>query len=109
MRSARPHTALLAVVLALLLLPATANAARVPACPDSVGAPSAIVIEVTTGTVACGRAVDKRLAIGSTTKLMTALLALESGKLNKTFVAPPYHALPAESKINLRAGERMKK
>jgi D-alanyl-D-alanine carboxypeptidase (penicillin-binding protein 5/6) len=108
MRSARPHTALLAVVLALLLLPATASAARVPACPDSVGAPSAIVIEVTTGTVACGRAVDKRLAIGSTTKLMTALLTLEEAKLSDTFTASDYRPAPIESQIGLQRGERMK-
>jgi D-alanyl-D-alanine carboxypeptidase (penicillin-binding protein 5/6) len=38
---------------------------------------------------------------------MTALLVLESGKLDRTFTAPAYNALPAESKINLRRGERM--
>jgi D-alanyl-D-alanine carboxypeptidase (penicillin-binding protein 5/6) len=50
---------------------------------------------------------DSRRPIASTTKLMTALLVLESGKLGKTFTAPTYHALPAESQINLRRGERM--
>jgi D-alanyl-D-alanine carboxypeptidase (penicillin-binding protein 5/6) len=39
---------------------------------------------------------------------MTALLTLESGKLNRTFTAPAYNASPIESKINLRRGERMK-
>ena len=48
---------------------------------------SAIVIEVSTGIVACERAADKRLRIGSTTKLMTALLTLENAKLSDTFTA----------------------
>jgi D-alanyl-D-alanine carboxypeptidase (penicillin-binding protein 5/6) len=102
------RSALALLALAFLALPATANAARVPSCPDSVGAPSAIVIEVTTGTVACGRAPDKRLAIGSTTKLMTALLTLEEAKLSDTFTASDYRPAPIESQIGLQPGERMK-
>src|SRR5204862_6676501 len=51
---------------------------------------------------------DSRHAIASTTKLMTALLVLEHDNLSAVFTAPPYNALPAESKINLRAGERMR-
>jgi D-alanyl-D-alanine carboxypeptidase (penicillin-binding protein 5/6) len=98
---------LLAVVLALLV-PSTADAARAPACPDSVGARSAIVIEVTTGTVACARGADKRLAIGSTTKLMTALLTLEEAKLSDTFTASDYRPAAIESQIGLQPGERMK-
>ena len=83
--------------------------ARRPSCPDSVKAPSAIVIEVSTGTVACQRAADKERSIGSTTKLMTALLTLEEAKLSQTrsrrrTTAPA----PIESKIGLQPGERMK-
>ncbi len=83
--------------------------AKTPACPESVGAPSAIVIEVSTGTVACQRAADKRRSIGSTTKLMTALLTLEEAKLSQTFTAADYNAAPIESKIGLQPGERMKR
>ena len=50
---------------------------------------------------------DERHAIASTTKLMTALLALERARPREVFTAPEYNALPAESRINLRAGERM--
>jgi D-alanyl-D-alanine carboxypeptidase (penicillin-binding protein 5/6) len=100
--------ALLVAALALAGAPATAHA-RVPDCPGSVGAPSAIVIEVNTDTVACARAADKRRPIGSTTKLMTALLTLEEAKLSDTFTAASdYHAAPVESKIGLQPGERMK-
>jgi serine-type D-Ala-D-Ala carboxypeptidase (penicillin-binding protein 5/6) len=45
--------------------------------------------------------------VASTTKLMTALLALERARPREVFTAPAYDALPAESRINLRTGERM--
>ena len=96
-----------AALLAALAFTTPAQA-KVPSCPDSVKAPSAIVIEVSTGTVACQRAADKERAIGSTTKLMTALLTLEEAKLSDTFTAADYNALPIESKIGLQPGERMK-
>ena len=38
---------------------------------------------------------------------MTALLSLEEAEPDEVFTAPPYSPLPAESRINLRAGERM--
>jgi D-alanyl-D-alanine carboxypeptidase (penicillin-binding protein 5/6) len=98
-----------AALLAALALSATpAQAAKAPDCPDSVKAPSAIVIEVSTGTVACARQADKERSIGSTTKLMTALLTLEDAKLSETFKASSYRPSPIESQIGLQPGERMK-
>jgi len=98
-----------AALLAALALSATpAQAAKAPDCPDSVKAPSAIVIEVSTGTVACARQADKERSIGSTTKLMTALLTLEEAKLSQTFKASSYRPSPIESQIGLQPGERMK-
>jgi serine-type D-Ala-D-Ala carboxypeptidase (penicillin-binding protein 5/6) len=98
-----------AALLAALALSATpAQAAKAPDCPDSVKAPSAIVIEVTTGTVGCARQADKERSIGSTTKLMTALLTLEEAKLSDTFKASSYRPSPIESQIGLQPGERMK-
>ena len=46
-------------------------------------------------------------AIASTTKLMTALLVLERARPGEVFTAPDYDAAPAESRIDLAAGERM--
>jgi D-alanyl-D-alanine carboxypeptidase (penicillin-binding protein 5/6) len=97
-----------ALLTALALSAAPAQAAKAPDCPDSVKAPSAIVIEVTTGTVACARQADKERSIGSTTKLMTALLTLEEAKLSDTFKASSYRPSPIESQIGLQPGERMK-
>jgi serine-type D-Ala-D-Ala carboxypeptidase (penicillin-binding protein 5/6) len=97
-----PALALLAVALA----PAAAGAAeRPPRC--KVDAPSAIVIEVSTGDVACATNPDERRSIASTTKLMTALLTLERAKLSDTFTAADYMPAPAESKIGLDRGEKM--
>jgi serine-type D-Ala-D-Ala carboxypeptidase (penicillin-binding protein 5/6) len=45
--------------------------------------------------------------VASTTKLMTALLVLERASLDDVYTAVPYDAESAESRINLRAGERM--
>jgi serine-type D-Ala-D-Ala carboxypeptidase (penicillin-binding protein 5/6) len=104
-RAAGTSAALLA---ALALSAAPAQAAKTPDCPDSVKAPSAIVIEVSTGTVACARQADKERSIGSTTKLMTALLTLEEAKLGQTFKASSYRPSPIESQIGLQPGERMK-
>ena len=101
----RTAAAALAAAATLLTVP---NQAQARDCPDAVGAQAAIVIEASTGIVACQRQADKRLAIGSTTKLMTALVTLENAKLSETFTAADYRPLPIESQIRLEPGERMK-
>jgi D-alanyl-D-alanine carboxypeptidase (penicillin-binding protein 5/6) len=50
---------------------------------------------------------DAQRSIASLTKLMTALLTLERARPESVFTAPAYDALAAESRINLRRGERM--
>ena len=97
----------LAALAASAAVAARPAAAAAPACPASDLAPSAIVIEVSTGAVACERAADARRSIASTTKLMTALLTLERAKLSETFTAARYFAAGPESKIGLEPGERM--
>lgn len=87
-----------------LLAPAAAQARD---CPDAVKAQNAIVLEVSTGEVACERAADERRPVGSAVKLMTALLTLERADLSDRFHASSYRPSPAESKIGLLPGERM--
>src|SRR5205085_12090717 len=60
-----------------------------------------------TGDVVFARRASDERSIASTTKLMTALLTLERGRLGRTLTAVRYPGLAVESKINLRAGERM--
>ncbi len=76
--------------------------------PPGIQAPSAILVEASTGDVVFSRASGERRAIASTTKLMTALLALEGAALDDTLTAVPYPAGPLETVVGLRAGERMR-
>jgi D-alanyl-D-alanine carboxypeptidase (penicillin-binding protein 5/6) len=98
--------AALLLTLLALVIPAVASA-RVPR-PSLARASAAIVIDARSGAVLLRKQPDARRSIASTTKLMTALLVLERDKLSDTFTAPAYNALPAESKLGLRAGERMR-
>ena len=89
-------------------VPASARAAEsIPACPPTIGAPAAIVMEASTGDIACGRQIDQRRAIASTTKLMTALLTLENAKLSDVIPAVRFRGLAVESQIGLAPGERL--
>lgn len=99
----------LAVLLAAVsALPAGFLPAARAAAPPPISAPAAIVMEASTHDVAFGLDADERRPIASTTKLMTALLTIRHARLRDTFVAPAYDAAPAESRIDLRAGERMR-
>jgi serine-type D-Ala-D-Ala carboxypeptidase (penicillin-binding protein 5/6) len=98
---------LAAVAAAALAGPASA-AAQDSAEPPDLSAAAAIVVDGRDGDVMYAENPDSRRAIASTTKLMTALLTLERARPGDVFTAPPYNALPVESRINLRAGERMR-
>ena len=103
MKLGRRTLALAAVIAAVAAAPAGAAEAP-PAVP---GARAAIVIDARDGTVMFAKHPDAERAIASTTKLMTALLALEQARPSDVFTAPAYDAMPAESRINLREGEQM--
>jgi D-alanyl-D-alanine carboxypeptidase (penicillin-binding protein 5/6) len=86
--------------------PAQAQAAeRPPAVPE---AEAAIVIDGRDGEVMFAKRAGARRQIASTTKLMTALLTLESTRPRQVFQAADYDAAPVESQIGLRPGERMR-
>ena len=94
-----------ALAATLLLVVAAGSSAATPK-PD-VSAPSALVVEASTANVAYAKAPNRRRQIASATKLMTALLTLERSRPSTVYRAVRYRALPVESKINLRPGERM--
>jgi D-alanyl-D-alanine carboxypeptidase (penicillin-binding protein 5/6) len=100
----RRTAALFAAVACMLVLPGAAVARD---CPDSVRAPNAIVLEVSTGDIACERDADARRPVGSAVKLMTALLTLERAELDDNFRASDYRPASVESQIGLLPGERM--
>jgi D-alanyl-D-alanine carboxypeptidase (penicillin-binding protein 5/6) len=91
-------------VVVALAIPTTAAARD---CPDAVKAPNAIVLETSTGDVACERGADARRPAGSAVKLMTALLTLERADLDDRFRASDYRPAPYESQIGLLPRERM--
>jgi serine-type D-Ala-D-Ala carboxypeptidase (penicillin-binding protein 5/6) len=106
-RDRRAAAALVAGALGLALVFVLARPASAPAAPPSIRAPAAILVEPATGDVVYQRQAARPRAIASTTKLMTTLITLERAKLSQTMVAVRYRALPAESVIGLRAGERL--
>jgi D-alanyl-D-alanine carboxypeptidase (penicillin-binding protein 5/6) len=97
--------AVAALVIAAAPGPAAFAAESPP--PRVPTAQAAIVVDAVDGTVMFAKRPDAERSIASTTKLMTALLTLEEAKPGDVFAAPAYSAMPAESRINLRAGERM--
>jgi serine-type D-Ala-D-Ala carboxypeptidase (penicillin-binding protein 5/6) len=92
---------------AVLAAVAPGSAVAAPAPPRLPTADAAIVVDARDGTVMFAKRPDQERAIASTTKLMTALLSLEEAEPDEVFTAPAYSPAPAESRINLRAGERI--
>ena len=104
----------LLIFLLLLLMTAAPAAALEPAGPDAVpiAAPSAILMEKTTGTVLYEKDAYAHLSPASVTKVMTMLLvaeALDDGSLSpdETITASARAASMGGSQIWLEEGERM--
>ncbi len=81
--------------------------ASVPLIAHPIVAPSYILMDVTTGRVLASRNMHERRFPASTTKTMTALLAIEKGDLNEVVIVGPNPPKIGESSIYLQAGERM--
>jgi D-alanyl-D-alanine carboxypeptidase (penicillin-binding protein 5/6) len=96
----------LALILAVTLL-GTAATAHAQSGGPGVRAPSAIVLEASTGDVTWSQGASAKRSPASTTKLMTALLAAEAIPLDDVITAADYQPAPVESQIGLRPGERM--
>jgi D-alanyl-D-alanine carboxypeptidase (penicillin-binding protein 5/6) len=101
--SRRCAAALLAALLALLCLTAGAAAAPKPR-PE---ARAWTLIDARTGAVLDSHAAARRLPIASTTKLMTAYVAMHELPLDKIVRAAPYHPIYGESLLGLRTGQRI--
>ena len=96
---------ILPCLLAVLLL--TGMAPRTSAGAPSISARSAILIAAETGEALFEKAADERLPMASTTKIMTALAAIESMPLD-TVVTVPAGAVGVEgSSVYLEAGEKL--
>ena len=94
-------------IAALLVLAACTSAGAKESPKPHISAPSAIVVDAQDGRVLYRRRERDRRPIASTTKLMTALVALDKLPLGKRVRAAAYTPGPAETQIDLRPGERM--
>lgn len=65
------------------------------------------VLDARSGEVLAGQAANERLPIASTTKLMTAYVALKEMALDKVVRAAPYDAEYGESLLEMQAGEKI--
>ncbi len=95
---------------ALLLAFASPAGAKQPkgeAAGPKLEARAWALVDARTGRVLVSHAVARRLPIASTTKLMTAWVALHELPLGKTVRAAPYDPIYGESLLNLRPGQRV--
>lgn len=72
-----------------------------------VRADAAILIESKTGTILYAKNAEERRAPASTTKMMTAIVALEKGNLDRAIKISRRAATVGGSSIPIRAGERV--
>ena len=78
-----------------------------PAAPFDITAGSYILMEMETGRVLAGRDIHERLAMASTTKIMTALLTLEQPDLDEYFTVDSKAILVEGSSMGLLPGDQV--
>jgi D-alanyl-D-alanine carboxypeptidase (penicillin-binding protein 5/6) len=83
------------------------GASAVAAESPYVTATAALLVDGSTGAVLWERNPDLALPPASTTKVMTAILALESGTQHRVFAASPEACAVAPRKLNLKPGQRL--
>ena len=87
------------------LLAALAFSFSAFAQPQEITAESAIVINADTGEILFEKNAHEKRAMASTTKIMTALLTLEEGELDKRFVADDMAIKVEGTSMGLREGD----
>jgi serine-type D-Ala-D-Ala carboxypeptidase (penicillin-binding protein 5/6) len=95
-----------ALLAAALLGGAPAAAAKQPR-PPRIEARAWALIDARNGEVLASHALSRRLPVASTTKLMTAYVALHELPLGRIVRAAPYEAEYGESLLGLRPGQRI--
>ncbi len=100
--------ALVLVVLVVALVPGAAAAERTaPERVPRIDAASWLLIDLKDQAPLAAHAPTERRAIASTTKLMTAYLALRELRMDQRLVVPKYQPAPAESVAGLIEGESL--
>ena len=80
---------------------------RISLSATDVSAKSAILIETTSGEILWSKNADQRLPMASTTKIMTALVAIESGDVGRTVSVSPNAVGVEGSSVYLYPNEKM--
>ena len=91
----------------LALLPAATAHASSPPRPPDLSARQWVLLDVDDHARLAGHEVATSNPMASTTKLMTAYLALHRLPLGKLLTAPPYYPIAGESLLGLQPGERV--
>lgn len=92
---------LLSVVVSFFIFPRNVSAQGV----SSVSAVSAVLINAETGSVIYEKNAYEKRAMASTTKIMTALLTIEAGDLDKKFAVDSYAIQVEGTSMGLRQGD----
>ncbi|GAB1475851.1 hypothetical protein MASR2M70_06830 [Bacillota bacterium] len=107
------HDGIIYIIVSVLLVSASASpcfaeqASPLSEVPPEVSARNAIVIEQQTGKILYEKKSKERAYPASITKIMTALLAIESGYMDRKVVVPAASAGIEGSSIYLAPGEKL--
>jgi len=96
------------IVVILIIFAFLASAIIVTAESPTVEATAAILMDAETGRVLWGKNHNQPMSMASTTKIMTAILAIESGKMDETVTVSKRAADAPKVKMNLSAGEKIR-
>ncbi|MFA4886184.1 MAG: D-alanyl-D-alanine carboxypeptidase family protein [Desulfotomaculaceae bacterium] len=107
--SARRGCLFFFLVISILLLYKPAVWASESGCSGApvLTAEAAVLLEARTGQVLFDKNAGQKRPPASTTKIMTALLALEGGDLRQVVTVSPEAASVGEASLDLRAGEKL--
>ena len=87
--------------------PSAPASMRLPAtAPPAVYAKSSIVVDGITGRILASKSAHERRAVASTQKLLTAIVVIEDGSLNKQVVIDRSDTTVEPTKLYLKVGER---
>ena len=73
---------------------------------NSLFAKSAVLMDAESGRILYGKNTTEQMAMASTTKIMTLLIALEQGDLNQIVTVSEYAQSMPDVQLNMKAGER---
>ena len=73
---------------------------------NSLYAKSAVLMDAESGRILYGKNATEQMAMASTTKIMTLLIALEQGDLDKVITVSEYAQSMPDVQLNMKAGEQ---